>query len=346
MKKALLAMSGGVDSSVAALLLQKQGFLVLGVHMRLKPDFEAGERAARLVAKKLGIKFYPVNVSQKFKKEVVDYFIDSYRNGLTPNPCVHCNKLIKFGELLRVKDELGADFLATGHYVQIVKDKQGLNLCRAVDKNKDQSYFLYNLTQNQLKQIIFPLGGYVKDEIKKIAGKNDLPNIKTESQDVCFLLQDGKIVEHNEYLKKHIKAESGPIMTLAGKTIGKHQGLYCYTRGQRKGIEIGGTGPYYAAKMDYAKNILYVVKDPGDPVLLSKEFVIHNPNWIATDLDFPLQCEVAIRYRHKAVSCTVEALSENRFKVILKKPERAITPGQSAVFYDGDLVLGGGVICD
>ncbi|HAM88520.1 MAG: tRNA-specific 2-thiouridylase MnmA [Candidatus Falkowbacteria bacterium GW2011_GWC2_38_22] len=345
MKKILLAMSGGVDSSVAALLLQKQGFSVLGAYMRLKSDYAEGERAARLVAEKLGIKFYPLNISQKFKQDVMDYFVDSYKDGITPNPCVRCNKLIKFGELLRVKEDMGADYLATGHYVQIKKDNKEINLCRAVDRNKDQSYFLYNLTQDQLKQIIFPLGGYTKYEIKKIAEKNNLPNIKTESQDVCFLLDEGKIVEHNEYLKNHIKANPGQIMTLDGKTIGKHQGLYFYTRGQRKGIEIGGTGPYYAASMDYAKNILYVVKDPDDPALFGNEFFINNTNWILNRIKFPVHCEVAIRYRHKAVACVVEPIDSGNYKVILKKPERAITPGQSAVFYAGDTVLGGGEIC-
>lgn len=337
-------MSGGVDSSVAALLLQKQGFSVLGAYMRLKSDYAEGERAARLVANKLGIKFYPLNVSQKFQEDVIKYFLESYEAGITPNPCVRCNKLIKFGELLRVKDEMKADFLATGHYVQIINEKNSYNLHRAVDKNKDQSYFLYNLTQSQLRQIIFPLGGYVKEDIKKIAEENDLPNIKTESQDVCFLMKDGKIVEHNEYLKKYINANPGPIKTLDNKTIGQHQGLYFYTRGQRKGIEIGGTGPYYAVSMDYEKNILYVVNNPDDPALFSKEFIISQANWITSDLEFPLQCDVVIRYRHKSVPCRIERLDDNKYKVVLQKPERAITKGQSAVFYDGDIVLGGGEI--
>lgn len=337
-------MSGGVDSSVSALLLQEQGFEVLGVHMRLRQDYEEGERAARLAAKKLGIKFYPLNVSQKFKKEVIEYFIDGYKAGITPNPCVRCNKLIKFGELLRVKAELGADYLATGHYARIIEEQGTYHLCRAKDKNKDQSYFLYNLTQTQLKQIIFPLGEYAKGEIKKIAEKNDLPHIKTESQDVCFIMEEGKIIEHNEYLKKHIKAGSGPIMSLDKKKLGEHQGLHLYTRGQRKGIEIGGTGPYYAAAKDHEKNILYITDKPDDPALLSDIFFIKDANWIPSGLKFPLQCEAVVRYRHPAVKCSVEKAGDDRYKIKLFKPERAITLGQSAVFYQYDMVLGGGVI--
>ncbi|MCK4540369.1 tRNA 2-thiouridine(34) synthase MnmA [Candidatus Parcubacteria bacterium] len=344
MKKVLVAISGGVDSSVCALLLKKQGFDVLGVYMRLNKNYKKDERAARQVCGVLGIKFYPLNFSEKFKKEVIDYFVSSYRVGATPNPCVKCNYLIKFNELLRVKNELGAVFLATGHYARIIKERNNFNLFRGKDKSKDQSYFLYNLKQEWLKEILFPLGDLTKEEIKTQAAKANLPNLKIESQDVCFLLEEGKIIEHNEYLKKYLKKNPGPIMTLDGKKVGEHQGLYFYTIGQRRGIEIGGTGPYYAAKTDYKNNILYVVADANDPALFGDNFSVGDANWLDAKIKFPLRAEVVIRYRHKSSECKIFNEKNKQYQVKLKQAERAITPGQSAVFYQGDKVLGGGII--
>ncbi|MCK5510902.1 tRNA 2-thiouridine(34) synthase MnmA [Candidatus Parcubacteria bacterium] len=344
MKKVLAAISGGVDSSVSALLLQKQGFEVLGAYMRLNKNYEKSERAARQVCRDLGVKFYPINLSAKFKSEVIDYFISSYKAGITPNPCVRCNYLIKFKELLRIKNELACDFLATGHYARIIKDGDDFNLLRGKDKNKDQSYFLYNLKQEWLKEILFPLGGLTKEEVKKQAEKINLPSLKTESQDICFLVEDEKIIEHNEYLKKYIKKKSGLIIDSSGKIIGEHQGLYFYTKGQRRGIEIGGTGSYYAADKDYKKNILYVVKNPDDPSLCDDKFLIKDANWLDAKIKFPLRAEVVIRYRHEAAECAIFSKENNQYQVKLKKAERAITPGQSAVFYHGEKVLGGGII--
>ena len=344
MKKVLVAISGGVDSGVSALLLQKQDFEVLGAHMRLNKNYEKSERAARQVCRDLGIKFYPINLSAKFKKEVIDYFISGYKRGITPNPCVRCNYLIKFKELLRIKNELKADFLATGHYARIIKEGNNFNLLRGKDKNKDQSYFLYNLKQEWLKEILFPLGDLTKTQVKKQAKKMNLPSLNFESQDICFLIDEGKIIEHNEYLKKHLKKNPGLIMTLDKKTIGKHQGLYFYTIGQRKGIEIGGTGPYYAASKDYRKNILYAVDNANDPALFSDNFLIKGVNWLDAKIKFPLRAEVVIRYRHEAAECEIFNKKNKQYQVKLKKSERAITPGQSAVFYHGEKVLGGGVI--
>lgn len=338
-------MSGGVDSSVSALLLQKQGFSLIGAHLRLIPGKNDDERRARLVAGKLGIKFYPLNLSQKFQQEVIDYFIESYGCGLTPNPCVRCNHLIKFGELLRVADELGADYLASGHYAQIKKEGDRYHLHRASDKNKDQSYFLYNLAQDRLGRILFPLGGHQKTEIRKMAEENGLPSAKSESQDICFMHQDGKIIEHNDFLKQYIKDKPGLILDSAGKRLGEHRGLHLYTRGQRKGIEIGGTGPYYAIKMDFAKNILYVSSDRNDCGLMSQVFLVKSVNWISGVFSGEMDCEVQVRYQHKAVPCRISRLDEGKYQVELAEPERALACGQSAVFYRAGEVLGGGVIC-
>lgn len=344
-KKAVIAVSGGVDSAVAGLFLKKAGFEPIGIYMRLNAGFNEGESAARAVCQKLNIKFYPLNLTGQFKKNVIRYFLDEYGQGATPNPCVRCNKLIKFKELLRITDELGADCLATGHYILKIPNYalQALNqikLYRGADNEKDQSYFLYNLTQQQLKRILFPLGEYTKEEVRKIADKAGLPYLKKESQDICFLQGD-----HNDFLRAKLKLIPGPIKTMDGKIVGEHQGLPLYTIGQRKGIEIGGIGPFYAAKTDYKTNALYVVSDKDDPVLYQDEFILKDVNWISgIEPELPFKCETIIRYRHQPVKCVITAKNGYEYIVKLKEPQRAITPGQSAVFYNGDELLGGGVI--
>jgi len=346
--KVLIAMSGGVDSSVAAYLLKQKGYAVLGVFMRLGVEQGNAEAAARRVCRQLGIKFYPFDISRRFQKEVINYFVDSYKKGITPNPCVNCNKLIKFGELFKLAEQLECDYLATGHYVKNqkskIKNKKCLfKLLKAEDDNKDQSYFLYNLTQGQLGRILFPLGDFKKEKIKKIAIGLNLPNLKTESQDICFLQGD-----HNDFLKNKIKLKPGPIVLLEKKkekVIGEHRGLPLYTVGQRRGVEIGGTGPYYVLRCDYQKNILYVTTNHDDPLLHSKKVSLKNINWISCIAPkFPLHCTAVIRYRHKGVPCIVREEQGSALFVRLKSHERAITPGQSVVFYQGDEVLGGGVI--
>ena len=345
-----MAVSGGVDSSTAAWLLKKQGYTVIGVFTRLGGyAAEKSESAARQVCRYLGIRFYPVNLASKFKREIIDYFLSSYERGLTPNPCVKCNRVIKFGELLRLAGELGAEYLATGHYARLWKEKKRFKLYRGRDAEKDQSYFLYGLDQGQLKHILFPLGGCMKDEIKKIAEREKLPCLSTESQDICFLNQDGKILEHSQYLKRYLKLKPGPIKTLAGEEIGRHQGLPLYTIGQRRGVEIGGTGPYYVVRADYANNTLYATNNPDDPTLFGKELLAREVNWISgQEPKLPLNCRAAIRYRHQAVGCKVSKHAEKggkpQYKVKFKQPQRAITPGQSVVFYQNKEVLGGGII--
>ncbi len=343
-KKVVIAISGGVDSAVSAFLLKKKGYSLIGVYLRMTKN-EDGEERTRRLAKKLNIKFYSVNIYHKFKKEIIEYFIESYKKGITPNPCVKCNRVIKFGELLRITKELSCDYLASGHYVVKKKNKNGIyQLFRAYDKNKDQSYFLYGLNQNQLKHILFPLGSYSKDEIKKIAQKENLPTQKTESQDICFLTENGKAVDHNDFLKKHIKTKTGPIKTLDGKVLGTHHGLSFYTIGQRKGVEIGGTGPFYVYKADYKNNVLYVVDKKMNFKLFSDKLKFKTPNWISgSEPNFPLSCQAMIRYGAKAQDCVVEK-DKNEYTVFFKEKQRAITIGQSIVFYDKDLLLGGAVI--
>ena len=365
--KVVIAISGGLDSSAAAFLLQKRGLEVIGMFMKLGIDQNNSEATARRACQKLGIRFYPVNFASQFKKEVIDYFLDSYAQGLTPNPCVKCNQIIKFGFLLAQAKKIGADFLATGHYVKNTKTQKHKNtktklvykLFRGKDKNKDQSYFLYNLTQEQLARVLFPLGDYTKAEVKKIADKAKLPYLVKESQDVCFLTGDTirqAQARHNDFLKKHLNLKFGKIKTLDGKKVGEHQGLPLYTIGQRRGVEIGGIGPFYVARCDYKTNTLYVVSDRDDPVLYSDELIAENVNWIVgREPALPLRCEAVIRYRHKPVECIIEIgdypaqlkkKQDNNHKYLIKfkKPQRAITPGQSVVFYHCDEVLGGGVI--
>lgn len=354
-KKVLVAISGGVDSAVAAKLLIEKGYDVSGIFLNFWKESgkETSENKccsleAQLDAKKvclfLGIPFYTFNFSRKFKKDVVDNFLSEYQVGNTPNPCVVCNKKIKIGGLLEYAKSLGFDFLATGHYVRIKKNQNSFYLLRGLDENKDQSYFLYTLKQSQLKKLLFPLGNLKKPEVRRIASKDDLPVAsKSESQEICFI--SGK--RHNDFLKKYLKLKPGKIKLWPGNlVIGEHQGLPLYTIGQRRGIDIGGTGPYYAASFDYKNNDLYVVKNFDDPILYGKEMLVKDFYWVnKKNLKFPLKTKVVIRYRHKAVTCTVESAKNKMLRVIFFRRQRAITPGQSAVFYSGNKVLGGGIIC-
>jgi tRNA-specific 2-thiouridylase len=385
-KKVIVAMSGGVDSSVAAKLLSDKGREVVGIFLHfwkdnsLKKNGRAPENKccstealmdARRVCQKIGIPLYTLNFAGDFKKEVVDYFLNEYGKGNTPNPCVRCNKFVKLGLLIKYAEKMGFDFIASGQYAVVKKARKQeskktiYKLYRAKDKEKDQSYFLYSLTQDQLKHLIFPLGNFTKDETRKMARKFKLPVAgKKDSQEVCFIPEKS----HNEFLKRHLKLKPGPIVALTPspspsqergdrgvnkaklaryEVIGKHQGLPLYTIGQRKGVEIGGTGPYYAAKFDYKKNILYVVNDANDPALFSDKLTAKNINWIFGQAPkLPFSCKAVIRYRHKAVKCRITPLIKGAGGILVKfsKPQRAVTPGQSIVFYKGEEVLGGGII--
>ncbi len=320
--KVIVAMSGGVDSSVAAALLKRDGFNVIGVFLKLWPGFDG--KKAQEAAKKLGIDFYILDFQKEFKKKVVDYFIKEYKLGRTPNPCVVCNKEIKF-ELLFQK--IPGDFLATGHYVRL---KNG-RLFKAKDKNKDQSYFLWQLNQKQLSRVLFPVGGYTKPQVRALARKFKLLVLDIrESQEICFIQ-----TSLNDFLKKYIKPKPGRIVDKEGRKIGEHPGLCFYTIGQRKGTRLSA-GPYYVLDKDTKKNVLIVTKNERD--LYKKELIVKDVNWISKK-KLPLKVMAKIRYRHKLASAVVD-----KNKVIFTKPQRAITPGQSAVFYKGQELLGGGII--
>lgn len=352
--KVLVAMSGGVDSSVVACILKEQGYEVLGVFMHFwaeeSPEADYGEKNkccslesfndARRVAQKFGFPIYTLNLEEKFKKEVVDEFLMSYGRGETPNPCVSCNKFIKFDPLIRKADELGANFIATGHYAKIIKKSGNYELWRPLDSEKDQTYFLYTLNQNKLKRILFPLAGYKKPAVREMAKKYGLEvATKRESQEICFVPDKG----HNDFLKRYLNFQPGQIMTLEGEVLGEHQGLPLYTIGQRKGLEIGGTGPYYAAKFDYEQNILYVTNSFDDESLFRSDLSARDISWVGKEPKFPCKCLAVIRYRHKAESV---AVSKNGEMLELKfdQPQRAITSGQSVVLYKSGQVLGGGII--
>ncbi len=355
-KRILVAMSGGVDSSVAAQLLVNEGHDVAGVFLRFWKDESAGAKGenrccsleslldAKAVAGKIGIHLYSFDFSLPFKEAVVDNFLSEYEAGRTPNPCVVCNKKIKLGLLLKYAAKLGYDYVATGHYLNLKKTGKEVGIYKAKDKNKDQSYFLYTFSPEELNHLLFPLGNYTKPQVRKLAAKFKLKVAgKAESQDICFLSG-----AHNNFLKKYLKLKPGPIKILESeKIIGEHQGLPLYTIGQRRGIEIGGTGPYYVAKFDYAKNILYVVKNWYENILYEKDLIATNVNWLSgNNPKKSLKCEAVIRYGHPAVKCTVtpDKKIEATYLVKFNKPQRAVTPGQSVVFYDKKRVLGGGII--
>lgn len=353
-KKVVCAMSGGVDSSVAAALLKKEGYKVVGVFMRMH-NFSNPEDAKK-TAKKLGIDFKIIDTRKEFKKRVIDYFIKEYVRGRTPNPCVECNRWIKFNFLIEEMLKQKADFVATGHYTRLCREFSISNsqfsnkLLTARDKTKDQSYFLWTLNQKQLSKILFPVGDYTKNEIKKIAKDLDLPAHKSkESQEICFINTN-----LHEFLRKRINTNKGLIITKDGKKVGEHEGLAFYTIGQRKGIGIGGIGPFYVIDKNYKKNELIVAQGDFNKALFKKEMLVKKINWInetnlpADRQGLPLKCKVKIRYLHPAMPATIneqQTMNNEQLKVFFNKKQRAITPGQSAVFYRGNEVLGGGIIC-
>lgn len=346
-------MSGGVDSSVAAQLLKNQGYEVAGVFLHFWKDESSGEKAenrccsleslldARAVAAKIGIPLYTFNFSEPFKKAVVDNFLSEYEVGRTPNPCVICNREVKIGRLLKQARALGFDYVATGHYLKIKKAGSEYQLFKAKDKHKDQSYFLYTFRPEELKHLIFPLGGYTKPQVRQLAAKFKLKvAAKPESQDICFLSGP-----HNNFLKKYLKLQPGEIRLLeTNQKIGEHEGLPLYTIGQRRGL-VGGTGPYYVAKFDWRRNILYVVKNWNESILYKDSLIAKKVNWLnGRSPQKILKCAAVIRYGHPAVSCVVGPKNKTDYRVKFIKPQRAITSGQSVVFYNKGQVLGGGII--
>ena len=355
-KRVLVAMSGGVDSSVAVALLQRAGFDVFGVFMRFwkAPNEKKGgwnrccsidsEKRARAVAQKLGISFYTLNFSSEFKKRVVDYFLKEYKQGRTPNPCVVCNKEIKFGLLLEKALAFKADFIATGHYANTKCTKAGCKLFQSKNKDKDQSYFLWQLNQKQLKKILFPVGDYTKAQVREIAEEFGLPTAQTkESQEVCFIETTTA-----DFLKKYLKQKPGPIREITSngvhKIIGEHQGLWFYTIGQRKGIGLSG-GPYYVLEKNIKTNTLIVTKNETE--IEEKELLAKNVNWISGKSP-KLPIKVKMKIRHSLELSSGQVIGEIKpglYKVVFTKPQTAVASGQSVVFYNKNELLGGGIIC-
>jgi len=352
-KKVVVAMSGGIDSSVAAALLKKAGFDVAGAYMRLSDSPHSGEdeKRARKVAKILKIPFYIFNFRKEFKKIIIDSFLKEHKKGITPNPCVACNKEIKFGLFLEKALKMDADFIATGHYARKMQNTKCKNqndnakckifkLLKAKDKDKDQSYFLWKLNQKQLKRVLFPIGDYTRREIEKLAKKFKLPVLKArKSVEICFIPN----ANTGEFLKSRIKINKGNIIDTKGKIIGEHQGLWLYTIGQRKGIRLSG-GPFYVLDQDFKNNFLIVTKNEKD--LLKKELICKNVNWVSgEESKLPIKVIAKIRYRHNPVPAKIHNLQAKSYKLIFDRAQRAITPGQSAVFYRNQELLGGGIIC-
>ena len=347
-------MSGGVDSSVAAHLMKDAGYDCLGVMMRLydkchgqEEDTEAAVSQdmldARKVADAVGIPFEIWDYRKEFDCEVIKRFVQTYKNGDTPNPCVECNHYIKFGVMMDRMKELGYDYLATGHYVRNEYDATTGRylLKKAVDASKDQSYMLYNLTQEQLAHIVFPLGGYTKDEIRAMAGQQALQNAqKKDSQDICFVA-DGEYAEFIEAYTGETFAP-GEFVTCEGKVLGMHQGMIRYTLGQRRGLGISAADRLYVVGKDLEKN--QVILGSNEDLMADTVYANH-VNLIAMDrIEGELRCKAKIRYKHKEADAIATQISDTEIKVVFDVPQRGITPGQSLVLYDGDVVIGGGVI--
>ncbi|HBP01303.1 MAG TPA: tRNA 2-thiouridine(34) synthase MnmA, partial [Candidatus Moranbacteria bacterium] len=353
-KRVIVAMSSGVDSSVAAAILKEQGYEVVGVFMHFwkEPGNDVlrenkccsleSQEDARKVAHQLGIPLYTVNAANDFKKEVVDYFLSETKAGRTPNPCVACNEKIKFNFLFKKMLEMDADFVATGHYADVKKIGKKYHLFTSSDEEKDQTYFLCNLKQSQLGKIIFPIGGYKKPKVRKMAKEMKIPVFdKDDSQGLCFTPEKYP----TDFIKRNMELEGGDIVDTKGKKIGKHEGLQLYTIGQRRGINIGGTGPYYVVERDFAKNELVVTNDEQDPRIFKNVMLVEKMNWIADEPKLPFETNVKIRYRHPLVRVIIRKKMEGKkgdmYEVEFLEPQKAVTPGQSAVFYsDEKEVLG------
>jgi tRNA-specific 2-thiouridylase len=353
-KRVLLGMSGGVDSSVAGYLLREQGYDVIGVTMKVWPqdcisraeDKCCGPQAvadARAVAHSLGIPHYVVDEADQFERTVIDYFTSEYQAGRTPNPCVMCNEKLKFGNLWGKAEALGCDYIATGHYAIIEHQEDRAVLRKGADPRKDQSYFLFSLRQPQLRRALTPLGAMRKPEIRKIAHSLGLKVAdKIDSQEICFVPGN----DYKAFLRSHLgenEFHRGEIYDVDGNFVGEHDGIELFTIGQRKGLPGGSARPRYVIDLD-AKTNRVIVGDVDD--LVCDEFKIDRTNWIGRDLTGEnVELAVKVRYSHPGTRAKVTPLENHRARIRLHEPQRAVTPGQAAVIYDGDVVVGGGWIC-
>lgn len=353
--KALIAMSGGVDSSVAAYLTKEKGYECIGATMRLydgaEPETSNGKECcsiddvmdAKKVAASMGMDHYTLNFSEKFEEQVIAKFIDCYEKGITPNPCIYCNRYLKFETLYKRSLELGCDYVVTGHYAIIEKDASTGRyvLKKAKDLTKDQSYVLYSLTQDQLAHAMFPLGGITKKEAREIAEKNGFVNAKkSESQDICFV-PDGDYASFIEnYTNKTY--ESGDFIDTSNNVLGTHKGIIRYTIGQRKGLGLALNEPMYVKEVNVDDNTVMLARDEE---LFSSVLYANDLNFIkVADITEPIRVNAKIRYRHTEAPATVTKVAEDVIKVEFDEPQRAITKGQAVVLYDGDTVVAGGTI--
>jgi len=350
MKKTLIAMSGGVDSSVAAWLLKEDGYDCVGAMMKLYEGADGIDSGccsasdaedARAVAHRLDMPFYVFNFTGTFTEEVIDRFINAYQSGATPNPCIDCNRYLKFERFLQRANEIDCEYIATGHYARIEQSNGRYLLKKGLDKSKDQSYVLYVMTGEQLATTLLPLGGLTKSEVREIALEQGLINArKRDSQDICFV-PDG---DYASFIERHtgVSAEDGIFIDTDGNILGRHKGVIHYTVGQRRGLGLSAKSPLYVCAVDPANNTVVVGTDDK---LYSKTLYAKDINLIAADrLDGPIEVKAKIRYSHQEQPATARQVDDDTLRVEFHEPQRAITAGQAVVLYDGDVVIGGGTI--
>lgn len=359
--RVIVGMSGGVDSSVSALLLKEQGYQVEGLFMKNWDEDDGTEfctaladlQDAQAVCDKLGIHLHTANFAAEYWDRVFEHFLSEYKAGRTPNPDILCNKEIKFKAFLDYATHLGADFIATGHYVRRHDEDGQTYLLKGKDNNKDQSYFLHAVQQNKLAKTLFPVGELEKPAVRALAEKYQLiTHDKKDSTGICFIGER----KFSDFLKQYLPAQPGNIETPTGDVIGQHHGLMYHTIGQRQGLGIGGLknydeSPWYVAKKDLERNTLIVVQGTNHPLLFSQQLLAIQPDWINSAPDFPLNCKAKVRYRQADQACQVQLIqdagageSQLKLQVTFEKPQRAVTPGQSIVFYQGERCLGGAII--
>lgn len=357
--KVIVGMSGGVDSSVSAYLLKEQGYQVEGLFMKNWEEDDTDEycaaaedlKDAQAICDKLGIKLHTINFATEYWDNVFEYFLAEYKAGRTPNPDIMCNKEIKFKAFLEFAcEDLQADFIATGHYVQREFRDGKWVMVRGLDNNKDQSYFLYTLDEKQLSQTLFPVGHIEKPEVRAIAEKAGLiTHNKKDSTGICFIGER----KFKDFLAQYLPAQPGVIESAEGEEVGRHDGLMYHTLGQRKGLRIGGLAnageePWYVVEKDLLRNVLIVGQGHNHPRLFSKGLIANQLHWVdRQELSAPIRCTVKTRYRQQDVACTVTALDGEQagnYQIDFEEQQSSVTPGQSVVFYQGDVCLGGGII--